>query len=49
MIYTISEWLRNCGYNVCGEMQQKWREFRCTIGSLVSGGYGGGRLECRIS
>ena len=50
MLYTISEWLRYCGYKVCarGKMQQKWREMRCRVGSLVSGGYGGGWLECLI-
>ena len=29
-------------------MQQKWREIRCKVGSLESGGYAGWRLEGRI-
>ena len=29
-------------------MLQRWRELRCRAGALVSGGYGGRRLECRI-
>ena len=30
-------------------MKQQWCEMRCRVGSLESGGYGGGRLECRNS
>ena len=50
MLSTMSEWLRYCGYTckVGWEiMQQKRSEMRCRIGSLESGGYGGGRLEWR--